>query len=205
MTQTAVSRALGELPSVKLAEASVSGDATTGANVDAAAIRAARGVQAGIVVTTNVYPLGADSARLEMRVLDASSGDLIRALPPIRVARAANDSAWTAALDPLLSTVSMSTFPWLGPRTVPLGAPPRYAAVRELQLALAMGMRPDSESVEAGIIHGTRAVELDSTFLQAVLWRVRTRSLTAGASYNPRICARCSTPRLRSSARGANA
>jgi hypothetical protein len=56
-----------------------------------------------------------------------------------------------------------------------------------------MGMRPDSESVVAGTIHGTRAMELDSTFLQAVLWRVGTRFLTAGASYNPRVRAMLDT------------
>ena len=187
MTQTAVTRALGELPSVKLAEATMAGDAATGANVDAAAVRAARDANAGIIVTTNVYPLGADSAQLELRVLDASTGDLVRAVPPIRVARSASDSAWTAALDPLLSIVAMSAFPWLGPRTVPLGAPPKYAAVRELLLSIAASARPDSESRERAAIHGERALMLDSTFLQARLWRAAIASMIVGASYSPRV------------------
>jgi hypothetical protein len=117
-------------------------------------------------------------------VLDASTGDLVRAVPPIRVARAASDSAWTAALDPLLSIVSMSAFPLLGPRTVPLGAPPKYAAVRELLFSLTMRARPDSTSSAASVVHGSRAVVLDSTFSQAMLWRGATRSLVGGGAYN---------------------
>jgi hypothetical protein len=193
MTQTAVTRALGELPSVRLAEVTVPGDATTDATIDAAATRAARAARAGIVVTTNVYPLGADSARLEIRVLDASTGDLVRAIPPVRVARMTSDSAWVEALDPLRSTVAMSAFPWLGPRTIPLGPPPRYAAVRELLLSLATSARPDSESRANTLLHAARAMALDSTFLQVPLWRAASESMVAGASYSPRILAQMDT------------
>jgi predicted Zn-dependent protease len=88
------------------------------------------------------------------------------------------------ALDPLLSPVAMRAFPWLGPRTVPLGAPPRYAAVRELVLALTLSARPDSESRANALQHGERAIALDTTFLQASLWRAATRALIAGSSYS---------------------
>jgi hypothetical protein len=189
MTQTAVSRALGELPSVRLAEATLAGDGATDAGIDAAATRSARAAGAGTVVTTNVYPLGADSARLEMRVLDASTGDVVRAIPPVRVARATSDSAWTAALDPLLSTVAITAFPWLGPRTVPLGPPPRYVAVRELLLAIAASVRPDSESRANGRLNGQRAMMLDSTFVQAKLWHAALASMISGSSYNPPVLA----------------
>src|SRR5688500_10610692 len=179
MTHTAVSRALGELQFVRLVEATVGGDPSQDA--DAAAMRAARAAQAGTLVTTRVYPLGTDSARLEMRVLDASTGDLVRAMAPIRVARAASDSARTAALDPLLSTVAITAFPWLGPRAMPLGAPPRYASVRELLISLSLTTAPDSASRASMMLHGARAQALDSTFLQARLWRAVQRSM-GGAS-----------------------
>jgi tetratricopeptide (TPR) repeat protein len=163
MTQTAVARALGALPYVRLAD-----------------------TLAGTVVATNVFPLGTDSVRLDVRVLDASTGDLVHAVPPIRVPRAASDSVWTVALDPLLSTVAIAAFPWLGPRAIPLGAPPRYAAVRELLLSLASMARPDSESRANVRLHGERAVALDTTFLQAQAWRGAIGSLIGVQAYDPR-------------------
>jgi tetratricopeptide (TPR) repeat protein len=120
-------------------------------------------------------------------VLDASTGELVRDVPPIRVARAASDSAWAVALDPLLSTVAMSAFPWLGPQTLPLGAPPRYASVRELLLSLAAGARADSESRAGMRLHGERAVALDTTFLQATLWRGVMGSMLGAPAYVPAI------------------
>ena len=185
ITQTAISRAIGDLQYVRLAEATVAGDPMGDEDSDAAATRTARAAGAGTVVTTRVYPLGADSTRLEMRVLDATTGDLVRAVPPIRVARSASDSAWTVALDPLLSTVAISAFPWLGPRAMPLGAPPRYAAVRELLISIASMARADSGSRAATLLHGERAAELDTTFSQALLWRGALRSMLVVTNYNP--------------------
>ncbi|HEV7990303.1 MAG TPA: serine/threonine-protein kinase [Gemmatimonadaceae bacterium] len=182
MTQTALTRALGDMQFVRFADPTVAGDAT--GDADAAATRAARAAQAGTVVTTTVFPLGSDSIRIETRVLNANSGDLVRAVPPIRVARTASDSAWTVALDPLLSTMAISAFPWLGPSAIPLGAPPRYASVRELLISLSTAVRPDSESRTNTLLHGSRAVGLDTMFLQAQLWRAAILSQQGGAGYN---------------------
>jgi hypothetical protein len=180
MSQSAISRALGELQSVRLTEGGGTAARPSG-DSDSAAARAARSAQAGTVVTANLYPVGADSIRVDLRVLDANSGDLVRAIRPIRVTRNATDSAWTAALDPLLATVAITTFPWLGVRALPTGEPPRFAAVREMLTALALITRSDSASRAAMLVHATRATSLDTTLLQAQLWRAaEARSIVPG-------------------------
>ena len=87
------------------------------------------------------------------------------------------------ALDPLRSTVAISAFPWLGPRAVPLGAPPRYDAVRELLVSLATS-RPDSQSRAIAEHHAVRAAALDTSFSQPLLWRAAIRSVFAVTGYN---------------------
>ena len=184
MSQSAISRALGELQSVRLAEAGAGVAARIAGDADSSATRAARAAQAGTVVTGSVYPLGADSVRLDLRVLDANSGDLVRALRPLRVARGASDSAWTAALDPLLATVAITTFPWLGARALPVGDPPRFAAVRELLTSFAFIARGDSDSRAAMQLHSTRVILLDDTFLQGQLWRAAEASTVVSPGYS---------------------
>jgi Protein kinase domain len=183
MSQSAISRALGELQSVRLAEVGA-GAAGIGGDADASATHAARTAQAGTVVAANIYPLGADSVRLDLRVLDANSGDLVRAIRPIRVARGASDSAWTAALDPLLATLAITTFPWLGAQALPVGEPPRFAAVREMLTGIGLISRGDSVSRAAMQLHSTRATVIDSTFLQAQLWRGAEATTAVAVGYS---------------------
>src|SRR5204863_4136502 len=163
------------------------GDAASGA------ARVARDAQAGTVVTATVYPLGPDSMRLDLRVLDANSGDLVRALRPIRVARSASDSAWTAALDPLLATVAITAFPWLGARALPVGHPPRFAAVREMLTAIALITRADSDSRAAMQVHASRATVLDTSFIQAQLWRAADGRSWAVPGYSATVRAMIDT------------
>ncbi len=193
MSQSAISRALGELQAVHLADPGADATVRVGSDADSSAMRVARGAQAGTVVTATVYPLGADSVRLDMRVLDANTGDLVRALRPIRVARNASDSAWTTALDPLLATVAITAFPWLGARALPVGDPPRFAAVREMLTGIALVTRPDSESRAAMLSHASRATQLDTTLLQAQLWRAAEARSFAVPGYSPTVYAMIDT------------
>jgi len=98
-----------------------------------------------------------------------------------------NDSAWTVALDPALSLLAMSAFPMLGPRTIPLGPPPRYASVRELLIALTPTVRTDSEARTLTLQHTIRAASLDSNFLQPVLWRAAIIAQIAALPYYPSL------------------
>ena len=185
MSQSAISRALGGLQSVRLADPAADDEARAAGDADAKVTRVARRAQAGTVVRATIYPLGADSMRLDMRVIDANTGDLVRALRPIRIARNATDSVWTVALDPLLATVAITAFPWLGARALPVGDPPRFASVREMLTALALITRTDSDSHTAMAVQAAHATQLDTTFLQARLWQaVEVRTIGA-PGYNP--------------------
>ena len=193
MSQSAISRALGELRSVRLADPAAEAGTPVAGDGDSSATRIARRAQAGTVITATVYPLGTDSVRLDMRVIDANTGDLVRAPRPIRVARNASDSAWTTALDPLLSTVAITAFPWLGARALPVGDPPRFAAVREMLTSIALVTRPDSESRAAMLLHASRATQLDTTLLQAQLWRAAEARSFGVPGYSPTVHAMIDT------------
>jgi tetratricopeptide (TPR) repeat protein len=138
---------------------------------------------AGTVVAFSVASSGPDTLRIEFQVQSAASGSLLKSLRPVRVARAAEDGAWSAALDGLRATVAMIASPMLGPSTLPLGDPPRYAALRELLTGLQVGTRGDSASA---LEMGRRlhlAANLDTAFLQARLWRAAANTDRASLSY----------------------
>jgi tetratricopeptide (TPR) repeat protein len=176
VSRSAILRALGQIPNLQLAEGS--------AGAGAAALREARAARAGLTVTSTVYAHGSDSVRIESRLLDVQSGNLVRAFRPVAIPRTASDGDWSAALDPLLSTVSIASFPWLGPHALPLREP-RHAASRELLTALSLGTRPDSAARATMLLRTRRASELDSAFLQARLWSGAMHALVYTPAYSP--------------------
>ncbi|MBS1241176.1 MAG: hypothetical protein H6R40_603 [Gemmatimonadetes bacterium] len=139
---------------------------------------------AGTVVVFTPVPAGPDSLRIEYQVQDGATGNLVKSLRPVRVARDAEDEAWAATLDGLRSIVAMIASPVLGPVTLPLGDPPRYLAVR----ALLTGLQADEGTADtAAAIEAIRrldqAVALDPAFLQARLWRAAAQTDRASLSY----------------------
>jgi tetratricopeptide (TPR) repeat protein len=185
LSRGAVTRALGQVQNLRVAEQSTGSSGDGRGDLDAEAIHQARAAQASLVVASSVYPHGQDSARIEFRVLDVRTGDLLRGIRPISVARGSSDGDWSSALDPLLSTVAIATFPWLGPRTLPLGEPPRYVATRELLTALSLGTRVDSAARGAMVSRAQRATELDTSFLQGKLWSAALRALVVPPAFSP--------------------
>jgi serine/threonine-protein kinase len=187
VSRGALTRALGQIQNLRIAERPAGTSRDESATPDADAIRQAGAAQASLVVASSVHPQGPDSARIEYRLLDVRTGDLLRSIRPITVARAASESEWAAALDRLLSTVAIATFPWLGPNTLPLGEPPRYVATRELLTALSLGTRVDSASRGDMVSRAQRAAQLDTSFLQAKLWSAALQAFVVPPAFSERV------------------
>ncbi|MFI5281270.1 MAG: protein kinase, partial [Gemmatimonadales bacterium] len=156
-----LSRALGEMSWVTPAE----DPGTSGGDTKALAARTG----AGTVIATSVVPAG-DSAILQFRVLDGANGAVIRSLPPSTISRALNPAQLRGAVDGLLTTVGFVSHPAMGAPTVPLGDPPKFDAFREFTYGVALFGQPDTVRRNRSIASLHRALDLDSTFVQARLW-----------------------------------
>ena len=175
----AIARALQSLPSVRHIELV---PVTT---TEDAARRRAGEISARTVLTGVVSPLGRDSARLRFRVLDAKTGDLVRAVRPIDVPRIIADSGMRAALDPAFSTLAIVTAPPLGAAALPLGDAPTFSAARELATALEIGAA-DSVKRALALDHFDRAVAADNGYFQARLWQAQFVQDNFPPTYFPR-------------------
>ncbi len=159
----AIARALGTVASIRHVETLPSGKS------DAAALgRGAWGVRRDAAYRP-VAAVGRDSARFRFPVLDAQTGR-VRTLA-VDMPNTPDDADLRAALDPVLSTLLFVSHPSMGAATLPLGAPPRFEAARELATALDIGAGSDSVSRDAALPHYLLAATLDSTFVGARLWR----------------------------------
>lgn len=106
-----------------------------------------------------------DSVQLDLRLTDAATGRLVRALPPIRAPRADPARGLDAALEPVMSAVAIVTNPLLGPAALPNGRLPRFAAVRSLEQALVL--RPFPQLIE----ELNRTVNADSLWTLSRVFR----------------------------------
>ena len=108
----------------------------------------ARAASSGTVLTATVALVGRDSARFRFQVTNAATGEQVRSLP-VDVAIATNDDGMRGALDPVLSTLTIAGSPSMGAATLPLGAPPKFEAARELTTAIDLGPVIDSATRNA--------------------------------------------------------
>lgn len=163
----AVNRGLVQVPS-----AHVTALSETASDPEQAA---ALGRKAGAskVITSSIYQAG-DKLQVQFRVIDANTGNIIRALNPIQVAAGASPAALDSAIDPLLTVIGFATSRLLGPATIPLTQIPRFAAFKELHTGLEMSIRPDPVSYAALWQHFIDAYRLDTGFVQARLWYMWT-------------------------------
>lgn len=187
----AVARAMQSLPSVQHVEVA---PPTVTENTAPAQ---GREILARTVFTGTVSPLGRDSARLRFRVLDANTGQLVRAVRPIDVPRVATDSVMRAALDPAFAVLAIVTSPLLGAPALPLGDAPRFAAASELATGLGIGATnhsigtavaiDDADSLRRGLAlqHIERAMTLDPEYFQARLWRAQFIQDNFAPTYYP--------------------
>jgi hypothetical protein len=129
----ALSRGLGTLRYAQVTVASAAG--ATDRRAEATAGRMAT------ILDGRLYAVG-DSVQLDLRLTDAATGRVLRALPSIRARRSDPARGLDAALAPTLSAVAIVTNPLLGPATLPTGPLPAVAAVRALEQALAQRRFP---------------------------------------------------------------
>jgi tetratricopeptide (TPR) repeat protein len=133
---------------------------------------AARAANAGTVIASSIVAAG-DSMQLQVRLLDGATGAVIRAIAPPRLVRGGGADAIAEAMDRVLAAVALVTDPAGGVAALPLGDPPRLAAVLELREGLqAFGaMRAyDTLGRRVTLGHLRRATELDPAFVQPRLF-----------------------------------
>ncbi|MCU0634066.1 MAG: protein kinase [Gemmatimonadaceae bacterium] len=165
LVDDALAERLAQLPWVSVTTA------TAAVADEAAAVAAATSAQAGVVALTTVLGGGAN-AQLRLRLLDATSGALIRALPPVALDASPTPVALRNAVEPLVVATGFATAPTLGPVTVPADHLPSISALRDLASALdgIDAVAASFERRQRAIAQLERVVRADSVFLQAKLW-----------------------------------
>lgn len=129
----------------------------------------AREANAAVVLTQQPYLLG-DSVQLQLRISDARTGSLIRALPAVRLSSNPGVAELRAAVDPVLTLLGYVTHPLLGSPVIPAAGPPRFDAFMEFVAATELWQQPDSSAMFEVFEHLQAAMRLDTTFAQARLW-----------------------------------
>jgi len=129
------------------------------------ALRLAHETRAGTVVAGSIYQV-ADSLRFQARIADAGSARLRLTVDPITIP--ARDPV--PALEPLRRRVTGALASLLDDRLnnpgVTTSRPPSYEAYQEYVL----GMANYGRDLKGDIAHFARAVALDSSYTQALLW-----------------------------------
>jgi hypothetical protein len=138
--------------------------------------RDALGVAAGSVGATFIalttLARTADGAQLRMRLIDATTGALLRTTNTALPQGATSMSSLRTAVEPLAAAAGMATAPVLGPETIPAGALPTLASLRDLTTALSSidGIATSVERRARVRELLSRAIAADTAFLQARLW-----------------------------------
>ena len=138
------------------------------------AVALARETGAGTVVSGNLYAFG-DSLRLEMQVVDAASGTLLRALDPV-AGSARNPSELVGLLGQrtvagIAAAVDSSASGFAA--AVGVGQPPSYAVYREVSRSWESYLRRDTADF---FIRNARAIALDSTYVPPMFMRAQALS-----------------------------
>jgi hypothetical protein len=148
--------------------------ARTAANTpatDAAAAAAARKLGAPTVAIASLLPT-ADGPQLRLRLIDAASGAIVRQLPTIALGHSPSPDELRRAVEPLVVGIGYLTSPHLGVVTLPAGPLPTLETFRVVVDAIASFSTdvPTADARVRTVETLRRAVNTDSTFLQAKLW-----------------------------------
>ncbi len=143
---------------------------TAGASDAGNAVKTARDIGAGSVVTGSYYKLG-DSLQFDVKLIDARTSEVLQVLESVR-APAANP---TAAID----LVRQRTLGALAARFNPLLAemaklgstPPSYAAYQQIVAGMDDFF---AEKLQDATVRFTRASQLDTANVQARMWLLET-------------------------------
>jgi TolB-like protein len=134
----------------------------------------ARESGATLLVSGTLYSTR-DSLQVQVTLVDASTGAMIRALRPLRVWRLEPTRGLDLLRDRLLGALALITDPMFGRGMLPAGEPPTLAAYLEVRegLELEAALRPldanDAER-ESELSRFARAASIDTGYLQARLW-----------------------------------
>jgi len=132
-------------------------------------------LRAALVITGSVAPLGADSVRIAARLVDATTGRIIRDMSEARAPRSDLRGGLAALRTRLASAVLVVTNPMFGQGMLPGGDPPALTAILavrdglQLEAALRSADPGEDESL-AELVRFDRAVAEDPDFLQGRLW-----------------------------------
>lgn len=138
---------------------------------DAAAAAAARRLGAPTVAMASLLS-SADGVQLRLRLVDAATGTIVRQIPATPLGRAPSAEELRRAVEPLVVGIGYVTSPHLGAVTLPAGALPTLETFRVVVDAIASFSTevPTADARGRTVETLRRAVNTDSTFLQAKLW-----------------------------------
>lgn len=130
----------------------------------------ARQAGAGTIVTLAVAPAG-DSVRIEARVVDAETGNALKALAPVSISQATTPAEIQRALEPVVVLAGFAAHSNFGAPGVPSGTLPSLEVFRALITGVeAIGSGADTVARFRSVSALRRAVALDPDFAQAKLW-----------------------------------
>jgi len=134
----------------------------------------ARRTHAALLVSGAFYATD-DSLQVAVRLVDAATGAIIRALTPVRVTRTDPTRGLAPLRNRVVGAVALLTDPMFGAGMLPVGDPPFHAAYRDVREGLEMQAllrQPDPGEYEgeSEMARFARAASTDSSYLQAWLW-----------------------------------
>jgi tetratricopeptide (TPR) repeat protein len=130
---------------------------------------AAQKERAATAISTAVIAAG-DSALLQIRVLDAATGAVLRALPSVRVAKIAPPDEIARAVEPAVVAAGFISSRHLGAATLPSGTLPDLATFKLYESTYPDFAAPDRASSARMFETLTAVVDHNPNFAQARLW-----------------------------------
>jgi hypothetical protein len=130
---------------------------------------AAHKEHAATVISTAVIAAG-DSAQLQIRVLDTQTGNVLRALPSVRVAKNAAPELIARAVEPAVVAAGFVTSRHLGAPTLPSGELPDLATFKLYESTYSDFAATDTTSRARMNRTLTSIVDQHPNFAQARLW-----------------------------------
>ncbi len=130
---------------------------------------AAQKERAATAISTAVIAAG-DSAQLQMRVLDAATGAVLRALPSVRVAKIASADEIARAVEPAVVAAGFISSRHLGAPTLPSGELPDLATFKLYESTYPDFAATDRASSARMFQTLTGLVHQNPNFAQARLW-----------------------------------
>ena len=130
---------------------------------------AAQKERAATAISTAVIAAG-DSAQFQIRVLDAQTGVVLRALPSVRVAKNAPAEVIARAVEPAVVAAGFISSKHLGAPTLPSGELPDLATFKLYESSYPDFSSPDTASRGRMYRTLTNVVDRNPNFAQAKIW-----------------------------------